>query len=149
MTGRLKAIGRHAVRGGPMETVETATVSVEEGVEGNVRTSRRRKVSVMAAEAWAAACAELGADLPWTLRRANLLIEGLDLPREPGARLRIGPVVLEVTQEVDPCALMDAQHPGLKSALSPDWRGGVGCIVVQAGQVTVDDAVLRVSADSG
>jgi MOSC domain-containing protein YiiM len=149
MTGRLKAIARHAVRGGPMETVETAAVSVEEGVEGNVRTSRLRKVSVMAAEAWEAACAELGADLPWTLRRANLLVEGLDLPREPGARLRVGGVVLEVTQETDPCAVMDAQHPGLKAALTPDWRGGVSCRVIEGGQVTVGDAVLRVSADTG
>lgn len=147
MTGRLKAIGRHAVRGGAMETVETAAVSVEEGVQGNVRTSRRRKVSVLSAEAWEAACAELGVDLPWTLRRANLLVEGLDLPREPGARLRIGDVVLEVTQETDPCAVMDAQHPGLKAALTPDWRGGVSCRVVEGGQVTVGDAVLRVAAD--
>lgn len=80
-----------------METVETAAISIEDGVEGNVRTSRRRKVTVMAAEAWDAACGELGAGLPWTLRRANLLVEGLDLPREPGPRLHIGSVVLEVT----------------------------------------------------
>ena len=140
MTGRLKAIGRHAVPGGAMETVETAAVSIEDGVEGNVPTSRRRKVTVVAAEAWAAACAELGADLSWTLRRANLLVEGLDLPRQPGARLRIGGVVLEVTQETAPCALMDAQHPGLKAALTPDWRGGVSCRVVAAGRVTAGDA---------
>ena len=139
MTGRLKAIGRHAVRGGPMETVETAGVSVENGVDGNVGTSRRRKVTVMAAEAWAAACTDLGVDLPWTLRRANLLVEGLDLPREPGARFRIGGVVLEVTQETDPCALMDAQHAGLKAALTPDWRGGVSCAVVEGGEVMVGD----------
>jgi len=139
LTGRLKAIGRHAVRGGQMETVETASVSVEDGVAGNVRTSRRRKVTVMAAEDWAAACAELDADLPWTLRRANFLVEGLNLPREPGARLRIGSVVLEVTGETDPCAVMDAQHTGLKAALTPDWRGGMSCMVVEAGQVAVGD----------
>lgn len=142
MTGRLKAIGRHGVRGGAMETVETAAVSIEDGVEGNVRTSRRRKVTVIAAEAWAAACAELGADLPWTLRRANLLVEGLELPREPGVRLRIGGVVLEVTLETDPCALMDAQHTGLKGALTPNWRGGVSCMVVEGGQVSVGDAAM-------
>ncbi len=140
MTGHLKAIGRHTVRGGAMETVETAAVSVEDGVEGNVRTSRRRKVTVIAAEAWAAACAELDADLPWTLRRANLLVEGLELPRQPGARLRIGGIVLEITLETEPCAVMDAQHPGLKAPLTPKWRGGVSCIVVEAGQVTVGDA---------
>ena len=139
MTGRLKGISRHAVSGGPIETVETATITEGGGVEGNVRKSRRRRVTVIAAEAWAAACDELGTDLPWTLRRANLLVEGLDLPREPGARLRIGDVLLEVTQEVDPCAVMDAQHPGLKAALTPDWRGGVGCMVIEEGRVSVGD----------
>lgn len=140
MTGHLKAIGRHALRGGAMETVRTAAVSVEGGVEGNVPTSRRRKVTVIAAEAWAAACADLATDLPWTLRRANLLVEGLDLPRQSGARIRIGGLVLEVTQETEPCALMDAQHPGLRAALAPDWRGGVSCTVVEGGQITVGDA---------
>ena len=139
MTGRLKAISRHAVSGGPVETIETATITEEDGIEGNVRKSRRRRVTVIAEEAWAAACNELGTDLPWTLRRANLLVEGLELPREPGARLRIGEVLLEVTQEVDPCAVMDAQHPGLKAALTPDWRGGVGCMVIEEGRVSVGD----------
>ena len=139
MTGRLKAISRHAVSGGPIETIDSAAITEEDGVEGNVRKSRRRRVTVIAAEAWAAACAELDADLPWTLRRANLLVEGLDLPREPGARLRIGDVVLEVTQETGPCALMDAQHAGLKAALTPDWRGGVSCMVIEEGRVTVGD----------
>ena len=139
MTGRLKAISRHAVSGGPIETLEAATITEEDGVEGNVRKSRRRRVTVIAAEAWAAACRDLDADLPWTLRRSNLLVEGLDLPREPGARLRIGEVVLEVTQEVDPCEVMDRQHPGLKAALTPDWRGGVGCSVIEGGRVTVGD----------
>lgn len=141
MTGRLKAISRHAVSGGPVETIESAAITEEGGVEGHVRKSRRRRVTAIAAEAWAAACAELDADLPWTLRRANLLVEGLDLPSAPGARLRIGDVVLEVTQETEPCALMDVQHPGLKAALTPDWRGGVSCLVVTEGRVAVGDSV--------
>ena len=139
MTGRLKAISRHAVSGGPIEIVETAAITEADGVEGNVRKSRRRRVTVIAAEAWTAACRELDADLPWTLRRANLLVEGLDLPREPGSRLRIGDVVLEVTQETEPCALMEAQHPGLKAALTPDWRGGVSCMVIEEGRVSIGD----------
>ncbi len=139
MTGRLKEICRHAASKAPTEMLDSATISEEHGVEGSVLKPRRRRVVVMAAEAWAAACGELGADLPWTLRRGNLLVEGLDLPRQPGARLRIGEVLLEVTQEVDPCAVMDAQHPGLRAALTPDWRGGIGCAVIEGGRVAVGD----------
>lgn len=147
MAGRLKAICRHAASGAPTETLESAKITEEDGVEGNVRKPRRRRIVVMAAEAWAATCRELGTDLPWTLRRANLLVEGLDLPRKPGARLRIGEVLLEVTQEVDPCAVMDRQHPGLKAALTPDWRGGVGCAVIEGGRISVADRAEVVSAE--
>jgi len=39
---------------------------------------------------------------------------------------------------------MDAQHSGLKAALTPDWRGGVSCMVAEGGQVGVGDTVVRV-----
>lgn len=76
MAGLVKAIGRHGVRSGPMENIETVTMSIADGVEGNVRPSRPSKVTVVSDEGWAAACAELGAELPWTFRRADLLFHG-------------------------------------------------------------------------
>ena len=86
--------------------------------------------------------AELGGEpSPWTFRRANLLVAGIALPREPGARLRIGDAVLEVTGECDPCQVMDRQRPGLRAALEPDWRGGVTCRVLMGASLRLGDPV--------
>ncbi|MFW6027532.1 MAG: MOSC domain-containing protein, partial [bacterium] len=88
-----------------------------------------------------AACAELDRELPWTVRRANLLVSGLELEETTGKRLQVGGVTLEITGECDPCGRMEAQQEGLRAALTPDWRGGITCTVVEGGRVTVGDAV--------
>lgn len=130
-----------------METVGHATVSPETGVAGDFRGAMRRgpykrQVTVLEREDWDAATAEVDRQIPWEERRANLLVEGIDLPQVKGRRLRIGSdVVLEVTRETDPCERMEALAPGLKAALMPNWRGGVCTFVVSGGEIAVGDAV--------
>ena len=139
--GRLAAIARKSGKGVPMEELGEARISEAAGLEGDARGQPGpRQVTVVAVEDWAAACADLGTEVPWTLRRANLLVEGVVLPRTAGARLDIGGVVLEVTSETTPCARMDEGHEGLRAALAPDWRAGCSCRVVAGGDVTVGDA---------
>ena len=140
--GRLLGIAARDASRAPMRESVAAEVSVESGVDRDFRGKPgKRQVTVVSREAWKAACAELGVDLPWTLRRGNLLVEGVDLERTAGRRLRIGPVLLEVTGETDPCQLMDAQHDGLRQALVPHWRGGASCRVVEGGRIAHGDPV--------
>ncbi len=147
--GKLLSIGVRDASRAPMRVMERASVTRERGVEGDHRgRARGRQVTVLAREAWQAACAELGAEREWTTRRANLLVEGVDLEETLGARLRIGDVVLEVTQETDPCARMDQAHPGLRRALTPAWRGGVSCSVIEGGEIRCGDAVRLEAAAS-
>ena len=142
MTGTVQAIARRAASRAPMELLDAVAVSAEAGLDGDYRgRGRRRQVTLMSAEDWQAACAELGAELDWTLRRANLLVAGLALPREPEAVVRVGGVTLAVTGQTEPCARMDEQHAGLRAALAPDWRGGITCRVVEGGAIKVGDAV--------
>jgi len=125
-----------------METFAEAEVRVGTGVGTDSRGSPgRRQVTVLSHEAWTATCNELNAELPWTLRRANLLVEGLKLKETVGGVLRLGDVTLEITGETDPCFRMDEQHEGLTVALTPDWRGGVICRVVSAGHIRVGDTI--------
>ena len=151
-TGTLLAIARREAKFAPMEALPQAAITLEGGVANDSRGRRRvnaandRQITVLSADAWRAVCAALDADVPWTLRRANLLIDAIDLKETSGARLRIGPVELEVTQEVDPCARMDAQHDGLTAAMAANWRGGVGCRIVTPGTVRVGDRVTLVAA---
>ena len=140
--GRLAAIARHTKPKVPMEELAEARLTPERGVEGDARGTPGPRQAVVSAEAWTAAQAELGGEpAPWTLRRANLLVAGTELPRSAGARLRVGGAVLEITGECDPCRVMDLQRPGLRAALTPGWRGGVTCRVVQGAQLRVGDLV--------
>lgn len=138
----LQAIAIHTAVRGAMNELAEVLVTPECGLEGDMRGKPgRRQVTVLSIDAWQAACRELGTDLPWTLRRANFLVSGVNLAQSAGSQLHIGVVVLEISCETDPCKRMDEQHPGLRQALAPDWRGGVCCRVLTGGTVRLGDHV--------
>ncbi len=146
--GRIAGIARHDEPLGPVEVVERAELIEGQGVAGDFRGTRKagsmgqNGVVLIEAGDWATATAECGADVPWSERRGNLLVDGLDLPQQPGARLRIGrDVVVEITQECAPCERMEALHPGLRAALTSDWRAGARARVLRGGEVAVGDEV--------
>ena len=155
-TGHLAGIARHDRPFGPMETLERVSVTAGEGVHGDFRgarasmkPSRKRQVSLIEAECVSAAMAEAGALLDWSDCRRNLLVRGLRLPRVPGTRVRIGAsLVLEITDECEPCERMDALHEGLRAALTPDWRGGFLGRVIEDGEIAVGDEI-RILEDRG
>ncbi|MEM7288122.1 MAG: MOSC domain-containing protein [Actinomycetota bacterium] len=123
-----------------MDGVTEATVD-EEGIVGNADRGGRRQVTLISAEAWAAACDVLGEDVDPVTRRANLLVSGVDLEDTRSRLVRVGEVALEVTTETVPCRLMDFFHEGLMGALKPEWRGGVSARVVTPGLIRIGDPV--------
>jgi MOSC domain-containing protein YiiM len=148
MTGTLIGIARHARAKGPMETIDQVEVTISGGLHGDFRGAvkpggrGRRQVTLMERIDWDAALADIGRDIPWYERRANLLVEGLDLPQVAGVRLRIGrDVLFEVTIETDPCHRMEALAPGLCAALTPDWRGGACSRVLAGGRIAIGDEI--------
>lgn len=146
MTARLIGIARVRELRAPLEQLEVATVSVANGIEGDVRGRKEvRQVSIVFREGWENACRAAGADLPWTTRRANLCVEGLDSPHRTGWRMTISGVLLEVAMETEPCHLMDRAHFGLRKAMVPEWRGGVCCRVIEGGRMALGDAVRIVT----
>ena len=146
MPGRLIGIARKDRPHGRMELVDHAVIGLDTGVGGDYRGAMRpgrnqRQITIIALEDWSAAIDALGTAVPWEERRANLLVEGLALPRERGARIRIGQALVEVTGECDPCRRMDAVADGLQLALRPDWRGGRTTMVVEGGVIALGDEV--------
>jgi len=142
MTGRVLAIARCDVKRGPMELLPEAAVDLKTGIEGDPRGHKKgRQVTLLSREAWEAACADLGKDLDWTTRRANVLVEGVDLAFSKHKQVRVGDVLFEVAMQTQPCFLMDEFEDGLRTALKPDWRGGACCTVVEPGTIRVGDAV--------
>ncbi|WP_294298934.1 MOSC domain-containing protein [uncultured Sphingomonas sp.] len=145
--GVLLGIARHARPKAPMEVIEHARVTPETGIAGDFRGAMKgkpykRQVTLIERSDWDAAMAEVGHSIGWQERRANLLVDGLDLPQTKGVRLRIGAdVVLEITRETDPCERMEALAEGLRAALTPDWRGGACAMVVTGGEIAVGDEI--------
>jgi MOSC domain-containing protein YiiM len=142
--GRVIGIAVRARPKAPMTVIAEAEVAVDAGLAGDGRRRPgRRQVTLLDQMAWQAATAEAGADLPWTVRRANLLVAGIALARLPiGVRLAIGDALLEVTGETEPCRRMDEAHGGLRAALARDGRGGVTTRVVAGGRIAVGMAVM-------
>lgn len=150
--GRLGGIARHDRSRGPIETLDHVAVTKSLGVRGDLRgavrpgKTGRRQISLIEAESWQAALGELQPapewEMLWHIRRANLLVQGIRLPREPGRVIAIGGSLrIEITCECDPCNRMDEIHPGLKLALMPDWRGGILGRVLTDGEIAVGDEV--------
>lgn len=140
----LNAIAFRRQAKGPMLEIASVAISREAGVVPDTRGKPgRRQVTLLSLQSWQDACAELGTTLPWTVRRANLLIDGLRFSAtDVGRVLRIGEVELQIMLETDPCPRMDAQHEGLTAALTPYWRAGVCCRVLRDGTVRTGDVVV-------
>lgn len=145
---RLLGIARKAESRAPMEQLAQADVHVKTGIEGDYRgTVEQRQITVLSRESWENVCKDLEVDLPWTTRRANLFVDGVQLMGRIGQQVRIGGVVLEITEETKPCSRMDEAHDGLRRALEPAWRGGVTCRVISGGPLTIGDPVTLIGAD--
>lgn len=134
-----------------MREVNELNVRAGVGIEGDLPASSHRAVTLLSSEHWRQTCAELGKELPWHTRRANVLVEagpgslsGGGLGPWIGQAVRIGEVGLQIEGETKPCALMDRLHAGLRAALAPDVRAGVHGRVTCGGRIRVGDLVTLV-----
>ena len=104
-------------------------------------TALNRQVTLLSNRSWDDVCRELKEEIPWTYRRANILVDNFDFNQKSGYRIQVGEVILQVTRETDPCPRMDEQLQGLTNALLSDWRGGVCCNVIEGGDVNLGSEV--------
>lgn len=140
-SGVVRGIAHRPVDGAAMEEVAVCQVLPGRGIVTENRKPGKREITLISREAWRDTCRELGAELPWFTRRANLLIEGLDLAALVGKSIQIGDVRIFIHGETKPCGLMDQQHEGLRAVLVPAFRGGVHGQVCSAGTIRIGDSV--------
>ncbi|MDH3496339.1 MAG: MOSC domain-containing protein [Gemmatimonadota bacterium] len=140
-TGRLDAIWVKRARRGPMDAATSAQLVVGQGIVGNAEQGGRRQVTIIAREVFDQLREELGPGVDPVMRRANLLISGVELAETRGRILHVGRVRIRVNGETRPCERMDEAYPGLTDALRPGWRGGVYGEVLDDGPIAIGDPV--------
>jgi MOSC domain-containing protein YiiM len=124
---------------GSMDARDTGILIAGGGLEGSVDQRGKRQVTVIEAERWAKMMTDLGADLDPSARRANLLVEAIDLANSRGKILQIGPCRIRIYGETRPCERMDQALPGLRAAMSAPWNGGAYGEIIVGGAITVGD----------
>jgi MOSC domain-containing protein YiiM len=130
-----------------MDPVDAAALDAMAGLVGNANRSRRRQVTIIARERWNELMRDLGARLPPSTRRANLMVSGIDLQNSRGRILRVGRARLQINGETKPCEQMEAAHVGLQALMRDRWGGGVFAEVIESGEIRVGDVVEMLEAE--
>lgn len=139
---RVAAVAVRTVKNGPMAEVREASVRKQGGLEGDLAARSERGITLLAREQWDETVRELGVDLPWHTRRANVLTTGVRSAQLLGNRIRIGGVEIQIEGETKPCELMEMQQSGLLEALKPECRGGVFGRILTDGTISVGDEIV-------
>lgn len=147
--GELRWIGLRPARHATVRVVASAAMTPESGLIGDHYGGRggARQVSLIGEENLAAIGAFLGggpAD-PALLRR-NIVVCGINLLALKGRHFTLGGAVLAYSGDCHPCSRMETLlGPGGYNAVR--GQGGILACVVQAGHVTIGDALARLEND--
>lgn len=139
--GRIEAIWIKRAKHEPMTPVTEVEMVAGRGISGNADQGGRRQVTILDADVWENMMQELGGTLDPSARRANLLVRGVDLANSRGKVLCIGACRVRILGETKPCEQMEEAVPGLRRAMSRNWRGGAFGEVLAGGSLRLGDVV--------
>lgn len=126
---------------GPMDAADRATLVAGRGIAGNANQGGKRQVTIIDLQRWHELVDLLRADLETSARRANLVIDSLDLFDSRGKTLRVGATRLHILGETRPCERMDEALHGLQAAMRERWGGGAFGEIIEGGEIVVGDDV--------
>ena len=138
--GQVQALWIKRAKLGPMDPAEAVEMVQEEGIRGNANQGGYRQVTIIEQEVFDALKDQVGPGVDPAMRRANVMVSGVDLKESRGKILHLGDCQIHIRGETVPCERMDAAHDGLRAALKPEWRGGCFGRVVVGGDVKLGDA---------
>jgi MOSC domain-containing protein YiiM len=124
-----------------MRSLDAVVAEAGKGLVGDrYHGTRHRHVTVQSQEMLDHAADALGYQFDPGATRRNLTVDAGEIPTQPGERLRIGDVELEVVRVAAPCRLLDdVIGPGAAAALRR--RAGSACRVLTSGTIRIGDAV--------
>lgn len=111
----------------------------------------RSQITLLDLGTWRHVCAELEADIDPGTRRANVVLQGIDLIESRGGGLRIGHAAIDIDigAHTTPCEFKGAAHAGRSRALRPGWGGGAFGAIVSGGVVRVGDPASSIIEPRG
>ncbi|KAA1429490.1 MOSC domain-containing protein [Nocardioides antri] len=124
-----------------MQAREQVEIEAGKGIVGDRHHgTRHRHVTVQSRESLDEAAAVFGQVVPSHLTRRNITVSHGVVPRDPGALLRVGDVLLEAVRIAAPCKLLDDTiGDGAQEALRR--RAGTVFRVLEGGSIAVGDEV--------
>jgi MOSC domain-containing protein YiiM len=143
--GRVERLWVKRAQRGPMDAVTEAQFIARRGIAGNADTGGRRQVTIISRERWRELTEALG-EIDPVLRRANVMVSGIELEQSRGRLLQVGAATVRVNGETRPCRALDFALEGLQKALDPHWGGGVYAEVIDGAVVRLDDVVRWIDA---
>ena len=139
--GKIEQIWVKRFHRGPMDPVTHGMLVAEQGVLDSADQGGRRQVTLISRERWDLATQSMGLRVDPILRRANVLVTGIDLENTRTKILLLGQCRLRIRGETRPCERMDEAIPGLQNALDAHWGGGAFAEIIRGGEITVGDNV--------
>jgi MOSC domain-containing protein YiiM len=133
----LKAIWVKRAFRGKMDAADAVHVKAGRGIVGNANQGGKRQVTIIEEEVWSDLMRRLGGGASPAARRANLLVQGMELANSRNRVLKIGSCRLRVLGETKPCERMDEVIPGLQELMYDGWRGGAFAEVLDDGSIEV------------
>ena len=124
-----------------MDPVTHGTLVAGQGLLDSADQGGRRQVTLITRERWDLVTQSLGLRVEPILRRANVLVTGIDLENTRTKILLLGNCRLRIRGETRPCERMDEASPGLQIALDAHWGGGAFAEIIKGGEINVGDYV--------
>lgn len=138
---RVEQIWIKPAKSGPMVPYTAMQLIAGQGIVGNANQGGKRQVTVISRERWEVVNRVLQAELNPAVRRANVLVSGIELRDRSGRVLQIGGCRLRIHGTTHPCAVMEAACPGLRQAIHTTGAGGVYGEVITGGEIRIGDPV--------
>lgn len=149
--GRVQWIGLRPRRDVEMVAVHEAVAVAGRGLQGDryAGSSGKRGITLIQAEHLPVIAALADhRDVAAALLRRNVVVSGIPVVALKGRKFRIGEVLLEGTDDCDPCSRMEAAlGPGGYNAMR--GHGGLCARILEGGQLRVGDAVWSMPVASG
>ena len=152
-TGSVERIHVAPATGGDPEPRESVEAVAGRGIEGDryfrgegiyneAEDLEPSDITLIEAEAIAAAAADYGVEFESGGHRRNVTTRGVALNHLVGERFRVGEAILEGTGLCEPCGYMESLAGESDAAAALEHRGGLDARIVESGRIRLGDDVV-------